>query len=59
LANLRCQGKGPPYIKFERKVLYDVRDFEHWMARHKVKTEARENRLHRLITQKEDQNESI
>ena len=38
LANLRQHGEGPPYIKFRRRVLYDIRDLEEWIARHKVKT---------------------
>ena len=38
LANLRCHGEGPPYIKFRRRILYDIQDLEEWIARHKVKT---------------------
>jgi hypothetical protein len=38
LANLRCHGEGPPYIKFSRRILYDVHDLEEWIGRHKVKT---------------------
>jgi hypothetical protein len=38
LANLRCHGEGPPYIKFRRRILYDIYDLEEWIGRHKVKT---------------------
>jgi len=38
LANQRMRGEGPPYFKFERKVLYEVKTLNEWMARHEVKT---------------------
>jgi hypothetical protein len=38
LANLRCHGEGPPFIKFRRRILYDIQDLEEWIARPKVKT---------------------
>ncbi len=38
LANQRMRGEGPPYFKFERKVLYDKRDIDAWLERHKVKS---------------------
>jgi hypothetical protein len=38
LANLRYHGEGPPYIKFRRRILYDVQDLEEWIGRHKVMT---------------------
>ena len=38
LANQRMRGEGPPYFKFERKVLYEEKTLNEWMARHEVKT---------------------
>jgi hypothetical protein len=38
LANLRMNGEGPPYLKFERRVLYDEKALNDWLARHEVKT---------------------
>jgi len=39
LANLRMRGEGPPVIHaFSRKVLYDKRDIDAWLERHKVKS---------------------
>jgi len=38
LANLRMRGDGPPHLKFSRRILYDVKDLEMWLSRHKVKT---------------------
>ena len=31
LANQRMRGEGPPYLKFDRRVLYDVKDLEQWL----------------------------
>ena len=38
LANQRMHGEGPPFLKFERRVLYDERDLDEWLQRHRVKT---------------------
>jgi len=38
IANQRMRGEGPPYLKFSRRVLYDIKDFELWLDRHKQKT---------------------
>ena len=38
IANLRMRGEGPPYLKFSRRVLYDVRDLEEWLDGHKQRT---------------------
>jgi hypothetical protein len=38
LANQRMRGEGPPYFKFERRVLYEKRDVDVWLERHKVKS---------------------
>lgn len=34
LANWRCQGKGPPFVKFGSKVLYPVKELEAWETAH-------------------------
>ncbi len=36
LANHRYRGTGPPYLKFGRRVLYDLRDIQIWVDGHKV-----------------------
>ena len=38
LANQRMRGEGPPYLKFERKVLYEEKTLNDWLTRHEVKT---------------------
>ena len=38
LANQRMRGEGPPYFKFERKVLYDEQTLNDWLKKHEVKT---------------------
>lgn len=38
LANLRLRGEGPPYIKLQRKCLYDVRDVEGWLECRRIRT---------------------
>ena len=38
LANRRMRGVGPRFLKFQKKILYDVRDLEAWMEKHKVIT---------------------
>ena len=38
IANMRMRGEGPPYPKFSRRVLYDIKDLEQWLDRHKQKT---------------------
>ena len=38
LANQRMRGEGPPYFKFERKVLYEEKALSIWLARHEIKT---------------------
>ena len=38
IANMRMRGEGPPYLKFSRRVLYDIKDLEQWLDRHKQKT---------------------
>lgn len=35
LNKLRGSGGGPPYMKFGRRVLYDLRDLEQWAAQRK------------------------
>lgn len=35
---MRCNGEGPQFIRFKRKILYDARDLEEWIQKHKVKT---------------------
>ena len=37
LNKLRLSGDGPPYIKAGRRVLYDIRDVEAWLAKRKRK----------------------
>ena len=32
LNKLRLSGKGPRYLKLGRRVLYDIRDLESWVA---------------------------
>ena len=39
LANRRMRGVGPRFLKFKKKILYDVHDLEDWMERHKVITD--------------------
>lgn len=39
LANQRMRGEGPPYFKFERKVLYEEKTLNEWLARHQVQTQ--------------------
>ena len=38
LANWRCQGRGPAYIKYGRKVLYPIGEIEAWLAANRVRT---------------------
>jgi len=38
LANMRLKGQGPPYIKLQRKILYDLKDLDVWLLRQKVFT---------------------
>lgn len=38
LANQRMRGEGPPYFKFERKVLYEETTLNEWLARREVKS---------------------
>jgi len=38
IANLRLRGEGPPYLKFSRRVLYDMKDLEQWLDRHRQRT---------------------
>jgi len=38
LANLRCQGRGPAYIKYGRKILYPLSEMEKWLRLNLVKT---------------------
>ena len=38
LANWRCQGRGPVYVKYGRKVLYPIRALEVWCESHQVQT---------------------
>ena len=40
LANWRCYGEGPPFIRTGKrgKILYDARDLERWLECHKVHT---------------------
>jgi hypothetical protein len=38
LANWRMNGKGPEYVKLERKILYHVAKIEEWLEKHKVLT---------------------
>ena len=38
LANWRCQGRGPVYVKYGRKVLYPIRALEVWCQSHQVQT---------------------
>jgi hypothetical protein len=38
LANLRMRGEGVPFLKFDRRVLYDIKDLEQWLDSHKIKT---------------------
>jgi excisionase family DNA binding protein len=35
LNKLRLSGNGPPYMKFGRRVLYDLRDLEEWACEHR------------------------
>jgi hypothetical protein len=32
------RGEGPPYFKFERRVLYDEQTLNDWLKKHEVKT---------------------
>ncbi len=38
LANLRMRGEGVTYLKFNRRVLYEIKEVEAWLDRHKIKT---------------------
>ena len=38
LANWRNQGKGPDYVKFGRKILYQVSELEQWCQANRIKT---------------------
>jgi len=38
LANLRMRGEGIPFLKFSRRILYEIKDVYEWLNRHKVKT---------------------
>lgn len=38
LANLRMRGEGPPYLKFNRRVLYSKESLEEWLIKHRIKT---------------------
>jgi hypothetical protein len=46
LANLRCQRKGPPFLKVGlRKVLYRLSDVESWIMKGEVKTSGYERTI--------------
>lgn len=38
LANWRCRGEGPRFIKLRRKILYDSQDLAEWVEIHKIWT---------------------
>ncbi|MCP4745686.1 MAG: helix-turn-helix domain-containing protein, partial [Desulfobacteraceae bacterium] len=38
LANWRCQGRGPAYVKYGRKVLYPIQSLDDWCLNHQVRT---------------------
>jgi len=40
LRNWRCAGRGPPFIKVGRAVLYPLEDLETWEARQLARTTA-------------------
>jgi|WetSurSiteA1Bulk_404760.scaffolds.fasta_scaffold180416_1 hypothetical protein len=37
IANMRMRGEGPNFLKFRRRVLYEIKDLEMWLDRHKMK----------------------
>ena len=39
LANLRCRGEGPPYIKRKRQILYRPEDIHQYLEKRRVRTE--------------------
>lgn len=38
LANLRCQGEGPPYLRLGRRILYEKKEVLKWLEKHRVLT---------------------
>ncbi len=38
LEKLRVTGMGPAYLKLGRRVVYDIRDLESWMAARRVRS---------------------
>lgn len=38
LANLRCEGTGPPYLKIGRRILYEASELEAWLRQYRIKT---------------------
>ena len=42
LRNVRSHGKGPPYIKLGRRVVYKVSDLEEYLNRHRIDPQAGE-----------------
>ena len=38
IANMRLRGESPPYLKFSRRILYDVNDLDRWLDSHKQRT---------------------
>ena len=40
LANWRSQGKGPPYVKMPRRIVYRGRDLNEWIERQTVRPTA-------------------
>jgi hypothetical protein len=38
LANWRCNGNGPEFVKCGRKVLYSVNTLDEWLLKHVVRT---------------------
>ena len=44
LANYRCSGDGPPYVKVRNRVLYPADDLDRWIADQADKSENKEAR---------------
>ena len=43
LAMWRLRGQGPPYIRLSpKKILYDIKEVELYLARHKIRTDKEE-----------------
>lgn len=36
LSKMRCEGKGPRYLKLGRRVVYELKDIEAWLEKQKV-----------------------